>query len=281
MVNRIKITKLKLLIAKILYFLVKIFFWNDMQIRTIGNIKYELDLREGIDLHLFIFGSFQKHIYDNALIKFDDNAVVFDVGANYGIMSLKFAEKLKNGIVYSFEPTDYALKKFNKNLDLNLKLKEKIIVHQAFVSSENKRSTQLPAYSSWPVVGNLEKHSIHGGVLQHTENIPSVTIDSFCEINGINKINLIKIDTDGHELNVLKGSELSINKFRPMIIFEIGIYIMKERGVVFKDYSEFFRQLDYKIITSKRKIPITISNYSKHIPEFGTIDLIALPNEIS
>jgi FkbM family methyltransferase len=74
-----------------------------------------------------------------------------------GIMSLFFASKVKKGNVFAFEPTDYALKKFHKNLELNPTLAERIEVHQHFIYSSIEDEPKLEAYSSWKLTGSEKK----------------------------------------------------------------------------------------------------------------------------
>lgn len=274
--KKIKITKVKLVIAKVLYYIVKLFYRNDRQLVKRQGLNFELDLKEGIDLHLFLFGNFQKHITENKLIKLPADAVIFDVGANVGVLTLIFASKAKNGFVHAFEPTDFALAKFKRNLELNEAVKNRIQVTQTFVSSVSESKSNLKAYSSWPVVSDEEKHHIHRGVDKTTQNIPSITLDEYCEKYKIEKITLIKIDTDGHELEVITGASKALQKYRPQLIFEIGIYIMNERGVSFEDYISFFDKHQYTLYHTDGNL-ITQSNYTDFIPKFGTIDIIALP----
>ena len=272
----LKITKIKLQIAKILYFFVKLFYKSDKQVANRGGINFELYLNEGIDLHVFIFGGFQKYVYQNKLVKIAPDDTVFDVGANIGIMSLFFAKQASAGCVHAFEPTYYAIEKFRKNMQLNPELSELIVLNQCFVSSQNMENTDLVAYSSWPIGGMEKKHSIHCGVAKNTEKVSSITLDDYVVEKNIQKLNLIKIDTDGYELNVLKGAQIILKSLRPTIIFEIGIYIMQEHNVAFSDYYSLFHNNKYALYTAKGKI-ITDQNFQKHIPRYGTIDVIAIP----
>ena len=58
--NKLPITKIKIAIARILYKTVKIFIRNNpIDVKRAG-INYELDLTEGIDLSIFLFGGFQN-----------------------------------------------------------------------------------------------------------------------------------------------------------------------------------------------------------------------------
>jgi methyltransferase, FkbM family len=277
--ENIKITRLKILIAKILYRVTKIFYQSDIQIVKRNGLILELNLREGIDLHVFLFGGFQKHVYENKMIDIKSDDVIFDVGGNVGIISLLFAKKIPNGKLYSFEPTYYAFNKFVRNLELNPDLESIVELNQCFVSSQSVESSNLVAYSSWPVGGsvNESKHEVHCGVIKDTNNIPSVSIDDFVAENRVDRIDLIKIDTDGHEYGVLKGCEKTLESLRPQILMEVGIYIMKERQVEFNDYFSLFQKYNYSIYTTKGK-KITNTNYAKFIPEYGTIDVMVLPD---
>jgi len=273
-----KITKVKIQLAKVLYFVVRLFYKSDKQFARRHGINFELYLNEGIELSAFVFGGFQKHVYQNKFIKIASDDVVFDVGANVGIMSLFFAKQAVKGQIHSFEPTGYAIEKFKRNMQINPDLSQRIKLNQCFVSSESSPESDLVAYSSWPVVHTEEsKHPVHCGVAKETQNVPCVSLDDYVAQEGVNKVDVIKIDTDGHELNVLKGARQILTKFHPKIIFETGVYIMDERNISFKDYAGFFQNHRYTLYTTKGKM-IHVKNYRRHIPKFGTIDLLALPS---
>jgi hypothetical protein len=64
---------------------------------------------------------------------------------------------------------------------------------------------------------------------------------------------------------------------KPEIIFELGQYVMKERGIDFVDYYQFFQSLHYRLSDAATNKPITLGNYKKMIPAKGTIDVLAVP----
>jgi len=280
LLNNLPITRLKLLIARILFYLVKPFYGTGKRIINRAGLKFEVDITEGLDLSLFLFGNFQKHVSDNKYIHLHEDAIVFDIGANVGIMSLHFAKKTKKGKVYAFEPTHYAMQKMKRNLELNHELASIIIPVNAFVSSKEKKSSDIKAFSSWKIdkkVGS-DQHPIHGGSAMSTEGVPTIKLDEFVKEENIASLNFIKIDTDGHEFDVLSGAKQTIRSFKPQIIFELGQYVMEEHGITFKDYDRFFSKLDYKLSDSSNNKSITIENYKRMIPKQGTIDVLALPN---
>ena len=237
---RIPLTLVKLFIAKILYRILKIFLTTDHHLVERKGISYEIDLSEGIDLSLFLFGSFQNNIVKNKYISLPSNAVVFDIGANVGSMALTFAKIVPNGSIYAFEPKDYAFNKLLRNISLNSELAKLIMPFQIFLSDKTQKNHQIEAYSSWKIDGTASNtHSVHGGIIQPAESIPAITVDEFCTKNEINRLDLIKIDTDGHELQVLKGSCKTIEKYKPYVIFEVGQYIIEEYDITFEQYFNF------------------------------------------
>jgi len=265
-------------LGKILYHLVHLICREDKRIIIRNGIKYEIDLSEGIELSLFLFGNFQKHVSQNKYLSLPQDAVIFDVGANSGIMSLQFAKLVPLGKVYSFEPTFYAFSKLEKNLELNPELAKRIVAIQSFVSSGTSEEPDIKAYASWKVGGTAEgvRHQVHRGTEKSTEGIKAVCLDDFCEQNEIKRLDFIKIDTDGHEFEVLKGAKKVIGKFVPVIIFEIGIYVMEEKNIDFSDYLKYFDSLGYSLFNSKNLKNVNAHNYYKHIPLKGTIDILAV-----
>ena len=283
LINRLPITRIKMFLGRILYRMVHLVYWTDRRIIVRSGIKYEVDLSEGIDLSMFLFGQFQKHVSHNKYLSLPQDGIIFDVGANSGMMSLQFAELVPAGKVYSFEPTFYAFSKLKRNMELNSGLAERIVAVQSFVSSSTSQKPDIKAYASWKVGGTVEgvRHRIHGGVGKSAEGVAAVSLDDFCEQEKIERLDFIKIDTDGHELEVLKGGEKVIGRFNPPIIFELGIYAMNERGIDFSDYLEFFGSLSYSLFNSKNFREINIHNYRKHLPLNGAIDVLALSGSAS
>jgi FkbM family methyltransferase len=273
------ITKIKIFGAKILYKITTLFVGKSMRVIDRDGVKYEVDLAEGIELSLFLFGKFQSHITKNAFLKINSDFTIIDIGANVGLMTLQFAKLVPNGKVYSFEPTFYALERLKKNLSLNPDLAKNVTVINSFVSENSSSNPDIVAYSSWKVNGERgnNDHPVHLGTPKNAEGVPSISLNDFVENQKIEKIDFIKIDTDGHEYEVFKGAQKAIAKYRPKIIFEIGLYVMDEKNISFEFYYDYFKNLNYRLVDTKTEKEITLLNYKKYIPMNGSTDLIALP----
>ena len=137
-------TNTKIFFAKTIYFFLSFLIKRKQNFIRRNNINWCLDLSEGIDLSLFLFGSFQKEI-TNSMIeliykkKFNKGVSIIDVGSNIGDKVLSLGQKLlsdnfKNFKIYSIEPTDYAFRKQIVNLSLNPNIKKKIFIFKMFIS---------------------------------------------------------------------------------------------------------------------------------------------------
>lgn len=245
-----------------------------------SGINYELDLREGIDLAIYLFGRFQRHVTDGSGYSLPVDGTAIDVGANSGTLTLRFAQQALHGVVHAFEPAHSAFRALTRNVELNPELGKRIVCHQAFVADVCADDSNLTAFSSWRVDGvDDARHPIHGGSSIPADGVPSITIDSFCVSRGIESVDLIKIDTEGYEWDVLVGAIGTITRFRPHVIFEVGGHVLEERGLCFDHFLAFFTELEYELVDSADRRSITYDNFTRRVPRRSTIDVMAIPSE--
>jgi len=281
MKHNIPITRIKIFIARILYKLVIPFFGKKKRVIKRNGLIYEVDLSEGIDLSLFLFGNFQSHVTKNKFLNISKGDTIIDIGGNFGIMALQFAKAAPGGRVISFEPTHYAISRFQRNLELNPALKQQISIVNSFVSDKTTNVSDIIAFSSWKVSGektNDTKHPVHLGSQKSSEGVGSVTLDDFTSSNSFDRIDVIKIDTDGHEFMVFNGAKKTLAKYRPRVIFEVGQYVMKEKNIDFSFYLDYFNNLGYQLFDAKSSKKVNADNCNNIIPKLGTIDVIAMPD---
>jgi FkbM family methyltransferase len=277
--RKLPLTKVKIFGARILYTLTCLFTGSKSRVVTRNGIRYDIDISEGIDLSVYLFGNFQKHLFNKNFIKPGTGWVILDVGANFGIMSLKFASRFPESEVHAFEPTNYALGKFQKNLSLNPNLASRIHVNHAFIGPKATDNTKKMAiYSSWKLNNDAaDRHPVHLGSPMDTIGANYLGLDEYINSQKLLHVDLIKIDTDGHEADVMESAMDSIVNFKPLIIFEAGLYIARERGISFTKYFDLLEPLGYELYSLNSSCKIKRSNYQKELPEWSTIDIIAVP----
>ncbi|MBN1760537.1 MAG: FkbM family methyltransferase [Chitinispirillaceae bacterium] len=247
-----------------------------MEIRRNG-IRFRVDLTEGIDLSLYLFGAFQPQILTSPYYRLKPDAVVLDVGANIGSMTLLFANYCPQGKVFAFEPTHYAFQKLQANLERNPLLAQRVVAVNTFVSDRVSDHPGLQVCSSWKLNGDSPCHALHGGIVMSSDKVASTTLDHFLAETELQRVDLIKIDTDGFEYDVLEGARHLIEMFRPYIIFEVGTYLLLERQMTFETFLTFFESRDYRLRDIQNGAMIHRKNFKRRIPLKTAIDVLAFP----
>ena len=268
-------TKYKILIAKIIFnILALIKTKTNFKIKR-NNINWEVDLSEGIDLSIYIFGKFEYEIIKAiAKHKLPKKPVFLDIGANIGVQTLQLAEFFNKSIVHSFEPTKFGFDKLKKNIFLNPKISKRITINQNFLT--NKDNLPQKIYASWNLKNKKNTHKKHHGSFKKTENAKSLKLDNYILNKKIKKVDFIKLDVDGHELEVLKSGYNFLKKKKVPIIFEVAPYLYEEHGYTHNDLIKLFKDLNYDFydIYSLKKIK-NIYNFVLSIPDGTSSTLVA------
>lgn len=148
-------------------------------------------------------------------IRDKQNGLIFDVGLNYGFLSLVWSKTFANHDIYGFEANSEISAVVEK-----MKVEngiQNLHVINAFVSNKNNRSM------------NVTK-GIYTGSYEATEEtnntddvIGTIILDDFMDSLSTQKpVLAIKIDTDGADYEVLQGCERIINKYKPFIAIELN-----------------------------------------------------------
>lgn len=137
--------------------------------------------------------------------------VVFDVGANNGSTTIPYAKQNPNAIIFAFEPTP----KLVEDIKIETQGMDNYIIIQTAVSNyEGTSKFNLMQKYDWGCSSLLEfsentkNPSIWEGTpfeVTDTIEVNVITLKKFIEENNITKIDYLHIDTQGSDLNVLKG----------------------------------------------------------------------------
>jgi len=187
-----------------------------------------------------------------------------DVGANIGWLSLVGAKQVgQNGHVLAFEPvpTTFDILESNKIINNFNQIK----LHQFALGNSEETVTIYP-----------EKENRGGAsILNHqSENGVEIKVNKLDNLDLKTKINVIKIDVEGFELDVLKGAIGTIKKDKPKLIIEHSI----QRNNTAEQYEIYNWLMDlgfykiYKLKSGKeRKSQLVEINSIQGLPEHDNI----------
>lgn len=245
-----------------------------------GGLRWCLDLQEGIDFSIYLLGAFERSTVATLEKLVRPGDVVFDIGANIGAHTLGLARSVApSGRVYAFEPADFAFAKLQRNLALNPELDSRTLARQILLSSSAAEPSREQIYASWPLEKDDSVHPKHRGRLVTTQNATADTLDHFAQSEGLDRLDLIKIDVDGHELPVLRGGLSLLKKFRPVLLMEMSPYVHAEQNNSFAALVDLLREAGYSLqhATSWASLPLSATELEALIPDGASINVIARP----
>jgi FkbM family methyltransferase len=209
------------------------------------NVNWSLDLNEGIDFALYL-GLYQR-IPRRALQLIKPNAVIVDVGANIGAHTLPLARHVgPGGLVVAVEPADYAIAKLKVNLALNPELRHRVILANAVLGDGEIKANSF--YSRWPLCNEVaDRHPRHLGQVQPAATAEHLTLDvMLARIKLGRPVSFIKLDVDGHELNVLRGARDTLLQDRPALLIEIAPHVQDEVPGRLEEMVDLLGQYGYR-----------------------------------
>ena len=148
-----------------------------------------------------------------------DGATVVDVGASWGLFSYHFARLVGgSGTVFSYEPHP-----MNKPaLEKLAKARPNVRFRAAAVSDwAGTADLQVPVFGSRHVTAQSSlAHGFDGqrGVRVEKVTVPTVRLDD--EV-GDRRVDLVKVDVEGHEMSVLRGASETLRKYLPPMLIEV------------------------------------------------------------
>jgi FkbM family methyltransferase len=142
---------------------------------------------------------------------------VLDIGAYAGVTSIIFAQLVKPGRVYALEAdaTNYGCAKINVEMaDKAMELSNITLINKAVWSHNNGI-----LFSSEGAMGSSAV-TFTGGGRGREIRVPSTTLESFVQENGLTHIDFIKMDIEGAETELLRHSGSFIHKLGAKMIIE-------------------------------------------------------------
>lgn len=221
-----------------------------------NGLSFRVDISEYVGHYLY-FG-FRDEGFNELMRLAAGKKTVFDVGANLGFTATNMAQTIAaGGTVYAFEPDPYNFERLSENLALN---------PQAAVAAQNVGLGNEAAQLKLAVVtpDNLGGNRIAHDAESDFTLVDITTMDTFCEVNGIDRIDLIKIDVEGFEMNVLKGGNSMITTHLPDLFIEIDDSNLKIQGHSAKEVIAFLEAHYSTIYDAESKRPVTSSDDFTH-----------------
>ena len=153
--------------------------------------------------------------------------IFFDVGAHMGLYTDLVNKIYPNCKSFLFEPQSTIFNKVKEKYSSNNNVQ---VFNKAISDTEKKQNLYLNMHDLTSTLSTFDEQSsylnfkakLYGTDIKNmsygTELVQTITLDKFMLEHNVDKIDLIKIDTEGHEFNVLKGLKNQIENVENILI---------------------------------------------------------------
>lgn len=189
-----------------------------------------------------------------SLVGKDEEAVIFDVGANDGETVRSFLTAFPRGRVVAFEPAQQCYTALKEMFTRE----PRVAVHNvALGSSRGTSQLNLYAGSNMNSLLEIERRPVEAvkstfdklGAKVGTAEVQVETIDGFCAQNGVAQVDVLKVDTQGFDMQVLNGAEERLRKHQiKTLLLEVNFVPMYRGQGDFVEMHQFLTSLGYRLV---------------------------------
>lgn len=160
--------------------------------------------------------------------------VVIDVGAHIGLFTLKCLLKHKCALVVAVEPNPDNMHLLSMNTIIN-GLSGKVVAVKAAAGARGGRAKLY-----------INTHCSYMHSLIPKKNAPAlevdmITIDEVVAKLKLRKVDFIKVDIEGYELEVIEGAEKTLTSFSPTLVIETNLRNIATFSKSLKKYGYFVK----------------------------------------
>lgn len=164
---------------------------------------------------------------------------IFDVGANVGGSASHYLDVYSPSRLYCFEPVTQTFERLDERFEDD----DRVQCFPCGFSSD-------PGTGTMVLEGDSDQYRLLGGGDRkpsgQTERVEVETIDRFCEQEAVKSVDLLKVDTEGHDLSVLRGAERMLSERRLKLVqTEVAMSPLNELHVPLEQVKEFMESKSY------------------------------------
>ena len=210
-------------------------------------MKLRLD-DKGLSRDLIIHGIREKDAtgYLRPLLR--DRRTIIEIGANQGYYAIMEAVDSPPGArIHAFEPHPENVDTLKMNIQLNSCADKFATVEQVAISCvDGIANLYIHDLSNWHSLADVGLQGGWRGVMQ----VPTLSLDTYCKNNTISHIDFVRMDVEGHEIEVVKGGCDILQRSEDCLIFmELHTRQLRQMGHSGEELLRILASLGFNYIT--------------------------------
>ncbi len=215
-------------------------------IRYDPRLRIHVNTSDFLEWLVFFYGYHEPEVVREIRRSFRPGFVAFDIGANVGCHALVMAVRAgPSGRVFAAEPNPAARRRLLENIELN-RLDNLVTLPYAFSDRERRAELFVPVEGT----ANRGVASLYPNNVNYRKFPVPVevrTLDGEAARLRLTRLDFVKIDTEGNEMNVLRGGVQVVCRYRPRVVFEYSRRTWKISGATFEEAARHFEGLGYSL----------------------------------
>jgi len=207
--------------------------------------RFSLDLRDNVQRTMFMTGAYERRFVSFLRAQSRRGDVYADIGSHVGLHAIAMAQRLRalgEGHVFAFEPAPDTAKALRWQLALsgvtNITLTE-----AALGSAQGSFELRSDPHWGEADLGVRSRYG-QGHVVAR---VPVERFDDWADARQLERLDMVKIDVEGAELDVLRGMTKSLARLRPRIVtVEIKAELLERAAVGESDLDAYFHAHGYQ-----------------------------------
>lgn len=192
-------------------------------------LKLDLVLGNDQSRCLYVCGSFEPNEFAYLHQTLSRDAIFIDIGANEGFYTVFAARRVgPRGLVIAVEPSPREYARLESNVAIN-GLSNVRLVRRALGARRGRAVLHVAdaEHNGQNTLGDFG----HAGVtaVDHLE-IELIDLDSLVVEQGLARVDAIKMDVEGAELEVIKGGLQTLERHKPFLLFELFEAALQKQG---------------------------------------------------
>ncbi|CAD6509390.1 hypothetical protein LMG27952_00273 [Paraburkholderia hiiakae] len=177
---------------------------------------------------------FEPDLISLLAVMCDGGAQALDIGANIGCTALALSQIVGDGKVVAVEPVPRTFALLTKNVGAVAN-----ITRQNFAFGSQAGTLPMQG-SETNLSGAFIANEFHTGRAGHfTVDVAVRTVDEAFSSLGLEKVDFMKIDVEGFELDVLEGATETLRKCKPRVVLEMNHFCLNQfRRITLPEFRE-------------------------------------------
>jgi len=216
--------------------LISLLYWagvlHPVQVEIRPGAVFELDARDLVAREILSWDVWERANTDLILGSLHEGSVMIDIGAHIGYYSILSSQVVgPSGRIVAVEPNPETVPRLRKNLALSRA--SNVVVQD--VACTDKETTLTFYQASIRNTGASSISESNAGIADHAETARSVkvrgrTLDSIVQELALRRVDFVKIDTEGAEVQVLRGMKNTLAKYHPHMLIEVRQPLLHNMG---------------------------------------------------